>query len=340
MNFQPAGSRGGENYGWDLAEGSLGNPPPGAVPPVFEYGHDVGQSITGGYIYRGDEPSLGGILYLRRLPERRDLDPRCHGRHRVTLRTSQIDSPDAPLEQISSFGVDGSGNLYVVSLVGNIFRLVPGPHAGDRADVLIGDDGADSLFGGPGDDDLRGGLGADVLRGGYGNDLLSGGSGRDRLFGQGGDDRLLGGKGLDRLSGQEGDDVLGGGAGDDELRGHDGADTLIGATGDDVLLGGTDADVFVFRPGDGNDRVVDFSDNEDRLDLTAFGLSGLAAVTRVASGTSTLIDLSAHGGGTVLLEGFAPSMLTDADVLIPKDPAAPPAGIAGMPSAACRSRIC
>ncbi len=315
VNYQPFGSRGGENYGWDLAEGSLGNPPPGAVPPVFEYGHDVGQSITGGYIYRGDEPSLGGSYifadFLSGAIWTLDVTDGT-----VTLRTSQIDSPDAPLEQISSFGVDGSGNLYVVSLVGNIFRLVPGPHAGDRADVLIGDDGADSLFGGPGDDDLRGGLGADVLRGGYGNDLLSGGSGRDRLFGQGGDDRLLGGNGLDRLSGQEGDDVLGGGAGDDELRGHDGADTLIGATGDDVLLGGTDADVFVFRPGDGNDRVVDFSDNEDRLDLTAFGLSGLAAVTRVASGTSTLIDLSAHGGGTVLLEGFAPSMLTDADVLI------------------------
>jgi glucose/arabinose dehydrogenase len=60
VNFLPASSHGGVNYGWDLAEGTLGTPPPGAIPPIFEYGHDLGQSITGGYVYRGAEAALQG----------------------------------------------------------------------------------------------------------------------------------------------------------------------------------------------------------------------------------------------------------------------------------------
>jgi glucose/arabinose dehydrogenase len=67
VDFQPAGSEGGENYGWRLKEGThCYNPPEACDPggltdPVFEYSHDEGCSITGGTVYRGQEiPTLRG----------------------------------------------------------------------------------------------------------------------------------------------------------------------------------------------------------------------------------------------------------------------------------------
>ena len=120
IDFQPRTSDGGENYGWDLAEGTLGNPPPGSVLPVFEYGRDLGQVVTGGEVYRGDGPALVGAYFFADF-----------GSDRIwsfedgvtTERTSQITGSGTPLQSISSFGHDGSGELYAVSLGGSIFRL-------------------------------------------------------------------------------------------------------------------------------------------------------------------------------------------------------------------------
>jgi glucose/arabinose dehydrogenase len=69
INFRPATSTGKENYGWSILEGSLCfNPDVGCVPPtrfippVTEYSHSKGCSVTGGYVYRGTEfPNLVGI---------------------------------------------------------------------------------------------------------------------------------------------------------------------------------------------------------------------------------------------------------------------------------------
>jgi hypothetical protein len=75
VDFQPAGSPGGENYGWDILEGSMCYepssgcvPPAGYVPPVAEYEHGPGESIgcsvTGGMVYRGSSyPGLQGIYF-------------------------------------------------------------------------------------------------------------------------------------------------------------------------------------------------------------------------------------------------------------------------------------
>lgn len=185
INFQPRTSKGGENYGWSLAEGSLGNPPPGSVLPVFEYGRDLGRVVTGGEVYRGEGPALVGAYFFADFGSNRVWTFKAG---EATERTSQITGPNVPLQSISSFGHDGSGELYVISLGGSIFRLVIKKHAGDLGDKLMGRAGDDKLYGGPGDDVLKGGKGSDRLFGGFGDDLLDGGRGRDRLKGGEGDD--------------------------------------------------------------------------------------------------------------------------------------------------------
>jgi glucose/arabinose dehydrogenase len=65
VDRQPAGSRGGENYGWNAFEATHCFSACGGVsyvPPIAEYSHTSGCSITGGYLYRGSrQPSLNGF---------------------------------------------------------------------------------------------------------------------------------------------------------------------------------------------------------------------------------------------------------------------------------------
>jgi Ca2+-binding RTX toxin-like protein len=141
--------------------------------------------------------------------------------------------------------------------------------------------GDDTVIGSAGADLLIGGAGNDVIRGGGRADRLEGGSGRDRLFGQAGNDELIGGPGDDRLVG---------GAGGDTLSGGGGNDTLIGGSGFDRLTGGAGRDVFVFGARDGSDRLMDFREGQDRIQITA-GASRLSELEISDSGTNnTMIE--------------------------------------------------
>jgi glucose/arabinose dehydrogenase len=124
VDFQPASSTGGENYGWSAYEGSqvyladetvLGE----HTPPILEYGHDLGCSVTGGYVYRGEAiPELQG-RYL--------YGDYCSG----TIWLGWQDSSGAWRSAvfmdtefvISSFGEDEDGELYLVDYKGGIYRL-------------------------------------------------------------------------------------------------------------------------------------------------------------------------------------------------------------------------
>lgn len=134
----------------------------------------------------------------------------------------------------------------------------------DGNDIISGAEGADTLNGGAGDDALNGNAGADTLNGGEGSDVLSGGINYDYLSGNEGDDTL---------NGNNGGDTLLGGAGDDRLEGNAGSDSLNGEAGDDVLRGGIGADTFVFEVGSENDRISDFQNGIDTIEIDSNLLS-------------------------------------------------------------------
>lgn len=138
IDYEPAGA-GGRNYGWRHREGTIATPGvPAAVvengpliEPVFDYGRGRGLAITGGFVYRGSS-----------------LPARHHGRYffgdygsgRVwslglavdgaTGQASLVDEIEHTDELggsrpgLSSFGRDQAGELYLVTIGGDIYRIV------------------------------------------------------------------------------------------------------------------------------------------------------------------------------------------------------------------------
>jgi glucose/arabinose dehydrogenase len=124
VNFQPAGSAGGENYGWNILEGSYtysgAAVPDGLTAPFAEYQHGPdGCSVTGGYVYRGAAlPDLQGVYFF---------SDYCSGIIWVSYRDDAGEWHTnvfmRTLRQVSSFGEDEAGELYVVDYNGAVLRL-------------------------------------------------------------------------------------------------------------------------------------------------------------------------------------------------------------------------
>lgn len=114
----------GENYGWDVMEGmhcyepSSGCDQSGLVLPVWEYSHSLGQSVTGGFVYRGDDvPQLAGRYVYGDFTSGR-------------IWALTYDGEEAENEElldtnlnISSFGTDQDHELYVLAFNGKIYRF-------------------------------------------------------------------------------------------------------------------------------------------------------------------------------------------------------------------------
>ena len=125
VDFQSAASAGGENYGWRILEAThCYNPASGCAPPahysapVAEYSHALGCSVTGGYVYRGPgNAAMQGIYFY---------GDYCTGRiwglqNAGGWQTQQLAQPSI---NISTFGEDEAGNLYVASYsTGAIFQI-------------------------------------------------------------------------------------------------------------------------------------------------------------------------------------------------------------------------
>jgi glucose/arabinose dehydrogenase len=126
VDFQPAGSPGGQNYGWSIMEGTAcyrptsGCESSGLILPVFEYTHSDGCSITGGYVYRGAAfPALRGAYFAADYCTGAAWAIRREGER---VRADRL--PDFPTG-ISSFGEDDAGELYIVrDQPGTLERLV------------------------------------------------------------------------------------------------------------------------------------------------------------------------------------------------------------------------
>ncbi|MFM9941140.1 MAG: ExeM/NucH family extracellular endonuclease [Hyphomicrobiaceae bacterium] len=187
-------------------------------------------------------------------------------------------------------------------------------NGGDGADGISGGDGSDVLYGNAGADWLTGGLGSDFLDGGDDNDVLFGNEGADGIFGGLGSDYIDGGDANDQLLGDGGNDGILGGLGDDELFGGAGSDTLIGGAGNDRLLGGADGDIFTFGNGWGLDRIDDFENGVDSLDLA--GVTGLDAFSQLAV-TQVGADVEiAFGGNKITIANTSATLITQDDVII------------------------
>lgn len=129
VDFQPRASAGGENYGWKIMEGTLcgvggSSGCPSGVPacnssvfktPLYEYSHQGSNctgTVIGGYVYRGAVfPQLAGV-YL--------YGDYCFG---WLFGNGRMLTPNVP--QLTSFGEDSSGEIYLGTETGRLFRVVP-----------------------------------------------------------------------------------------------------------------------------------------------------------------------------------------------------------------------
>jgi glucose/arabinose dehydrogenase len=139
VNWEPRGM-GGRNYGWRLREGrqNYDTRQPAAygplTEPVFDYPRSEGQSITGGYVYRGRalDPMFNGRYFFADYVAGRvyciglHLDDRQEATAADRVELTQLLGGTSELGLISAFGVDAEGELYIVSYTrGRIVKIVP-----------------------------------------------------------------------------------------------------------------------------------------------------------------------------------------------------------------------
>ena len=136
INFQQSASSGGENYGWRLREGDIatpgvgGAPPTDNVEPIYTYpraGSEFsGQSVVGGYRYRGPVSEIAGLYFFGDFSVGRiwSLIPQLNSFTQLTNWTDLLLPDQGQIDNISSFGEDAKGNLYVVDFDGEIFKFI------------------------------------------------------------------------------------------------------------------------------------------------------------------------------------------------------------------------
>lgn len=138
IEYLPAGTGAGTNFGWRVMEGTRptgypqdGNPPafdPSFRPPLLEYEHVAGEfggrSITGGYVYRGPGAEQGEYFFAD-FVNHNFWSVRVENGRAVDWRNREADLQvnGGTFNNIASFAEDGHGRLYAVGLDGELFRL-------------------------------------------------------------------------------------------------------------------------------------------------------------------------------------------------------------------------
>ena len=143
VDYQPASSAGGENYGWRLREGFIETPgvggpkPPGAVDPIWDYkqrdapdvtptdANFTGESVVGGVPYRGPDPSLQGVYFFADAASSRvwTLRQPAGGGAPVVEYINPLLGPGF-VSQPVAITEDSVGNLYITELSGSVYRIL------------------------------------------------------------------------------------------------------------------------------------------------------------------------------------------------------------------------
>lgn len=122
VDYLPAGSPGGGNFGWNVMEGThpyQGEATDSMIAPVTEYEHGNRCSITGGYVYRGTAlPAWNGVYF--------------YGDYCSGEILGLVHNADGSWESrilfdtgflITSFGLDEAGEIYVLDRKGGLYQL-------------------------------------------------------------------------------------------------------------------------------------------------------------------------------------------------------------------------
>jgi glucose/arabinose dehydrogenase len=138
VDFIGAHSVGGQNFGWRRREGADptpevgGTPPPGNVHPVYDYMHTQldgdpafeGNSVTGGYAYRGPDPELQGqYIFADFISDQFWMFDPEDPYGTVTNVTDLLQPTSGAVNLITTFAEGPKGNLYVGTLSGDVFRI-------------------------------------------------------------------------------------------------------------------------------------------------------------------------------------------------------------------------
>ncbi len=125
VSVAPAGMTQTLNFGWPQREGTLPYPttcpanPLARTEPILDYARNLGTSITGGYVYRGKAfPKLNGLYFFGDFGSGRIFAALPAGNGAYTF-AGVLNTPF----NISSFGEDRDGEIYVVSYAGAVFRI-------------------------------------------------------------------------------------------------------------------------------------------------------------------------------------------------------------------------
>lgn len=159
VDYQPASSSGGENYQWRRREGdhtynagtdlSVGN----STGPLFEYAHGGGFlggcSITGGKVYRGCRmPDIHGTYFFADYCNNWVGSFRIESGEVVDLRdrTAELNAgiqPGDVVDEITAFGEDARGEVYICDQSSKLFRVVPDESEPPGPQFLRGDTNSD-----------------------------------------------------------------------------------------------------------------------------------------------------------------------------------------------------
>jgi glucose/arabinose dehydrogenase len=140
VNIVPPGTA-GANYGWRCFEGaheyldsttnpcgSCSDPLCPMIDPAYEYVHTAGRcSITGGYVYRGNDiPDLQGTYFFADYCTGEIWSGKFLGGvlTEVQNRTAELEPAGLSIDNVSSFGEDARGELYVCDSQGEVYKIV------------------------------------------------------------------------------------------------------------------------------------------------------------------------------------------------------------------------